>query len=280
MPLTPQDVREKLFSSARGLRSKGYDEDEVDNFLDEVEAELTRLNAEIEGLRAQLAGAPPPRAVPGSPAAEAGDTTTLPAAVPGPGSTPQTTSVPAFSAPPSETEEMLRRTLLIAQRTADDVVAQARADAERMVHDAQERAVAMERMASERQAAVMGDLDAERRRLEVQVDQLRSFEREYRKRLKAYLEMQLRELEGGPAAPAGGGPADAAPPPRPSVAASPSLGTMPRAPGLSPFASMAAGSLATPASSASSVAGGNPDEPGSSSPGAPAEGRPPVEEPD
>src|SRR5437879_169748 len=41
MPLTPEDVRNKQFSTVR-LR-EGYDMDEVDAFLDEVEAELTRL---------------------------------------------------------------------------------------------------------------------------------------------------------------------------------------------------------------------------------------------
>ncbi|MCZ9347521.1 DivIVA domain-containing protein, partial [Streptomyces sp. TRM76130] len=50
MPLTPEDVRNKQFTTVR-LR-EGYDEDEVDAFLDEVEAELTRLLRENEDLRA------------------------------------------------------------------------------------------------------------------------------------------------------------------------------------------------------------------------------------
>ena len=41
MPLTPADVRNKQFSTTR-LRP-GYDEEEVDAFLDEVESELDRL---------------------------------------------------------------------------------------------------------------------------------------------------------------------------------------------------------------------------------------------
>src|SRR5690349_18265165 len=55
MPLTPEDVRNKQFTTVR-LR-EGYDEDEVDAFLDEVEAELTRLLLENEDLRAKLAAA-------------------------------------------------------------------------------------------------------------------------------------------------------------------------------------------------------------------------------
>src|SRR5271168_3184217 len=53
MPLTPADVRNKQFSTTR-LRP-GYDEEEVDAFLDEVEAELDRLIQENEELRSKLA---------------------------------------------------------------------------------------------------------------------------------------------------------------------------------------------------------------------------------
>jgi len=53
MPLTPADVRNKQFSTTR-LRP-GYDEEEVDAFLDEVESELDRLIQENEELRAKLA---------------------------------------------------------------------------------------------------------------------------------------------------------------------------------------------------------------------------------
>ena len=53
VPLTPADVRNKGFSTTR-LRP-GYNEEEVDAFLDEVEAELDRLIQENEELRAKLA---------------------------------------------------------------------------------------------------------------------------------------------------------------------------------------------------------------------------------
>src|SRR5262249_49583367 len=53
MPLTPADVRNKQFSTTR-LRP-GYDEEEVDAFLDEVEVELDRLSRETEDLRSRLA---------------------------------------------------------------------------------------------------------------------------------------------------------------------------------------------------------------------------------
>src|SRR5690606_16589302 len=53
MPLTPADVRNKQFNTTR-LRP-GYDEEEVDSFLDEVEAELDRLITENDELRRRLA---------------------------------------------------------------------------------------------------------------------------------------------------------------------------------------------------------------------------------
>jgi DivIVA domain-containing protein len=57
MPLTAEDVQSVLFQTSK-KRNAGYDEDEVDAFLDQVAAELSRLNAENESLRAQLAARP------------------------------------------------------------------------------------------------------------------------------------------------------------------------------------------------------------------------------
>ena len=56
----------------------------------------------------------------------------------------------------------------------------------------------------------MGSLVQQREELERRVDDLRAFEREYRSRLKAYLEGQLRDLEAG-AADSGTFPAVAGP---------------------------------------------------------------------
>src|SRR3954465_9086592 len=55
MPLTPEDVRKKQFTT--DPLPEGYNGDGGDAFLDEVEAELTRLLRENEDLRAKLAAA-------------------------------------------------------------------------------------------------------------------------------------------------------------------------------------------------------------------------------
>jgi DivIVA domain-containing protein len=169
MPLTPEDVQKKQFSTVRF--KEGYDEEEVDAFLDEVEAELRRLLAEHQSLS---------RVAQSSPAA-------APVAAP----------APAPAAPPAEDpSETALRTLLLAQRTADEAIAQARAEAEQVVAQARTRAGSIESEAQQHHATAMAELNRQRETFERQIDNLRAFEREYRTRLKAYLESQLRDLDG------------------------------------------------------------------------------------
>ena len=54
MALTPEDVVNKRFQPTKFR--EGYDQDEVDDFLDEVVVELRRLNQENEELRQRLVG--------------------------------------------------------------------------------------------------------------------------------------------------------------------------------------------------------------------------------
>src|SRR5580765_324923 len=51
--LTPMDIQEKVFKSQPGLH--GYNEREVDEFLDRITEELARVHAENQRLREQLA---------------------------------------------------------------------------------------------------------------------------------------------------------------------------------------------------------------------------------
>ena len=90
-----------------------------------------------------------------------------------------------------EADEALGR----ARREVDDILGNARRQAKQITHDAQARAESLERDAQERHRQAMGSLPQLREGLERQVDDLRAFEREYRGRLKAYIEGQLRDLE-------------------------------------------------------------------------------------
>src|SRR4030088_2915595 len=87
MPLTPADVHNVAFKKPP-IGKRGYDEDEVDAFLDEVERELARLIEENNDLRAQVDRAQ--RARPASP------TSAHPV-------------VPAQASGPSESEQRLGR---------------------------------------------------------------------------------------------------------------------------------------------------------------------------
>src|SRR5215203_4229411 len=60
MPLTPADVHNVVFKKPP-IGKRGYDEDEVDAFLDVVEAELARLIEENNDLRASGGGRSGPR---------------------------------------------------------------------------------------------------------------------------------------------------------------------------------------------------------------------------
>ncbi|RCG32968.1 DivIVA domain-containing protein [Sphaerisporangium album] len=225
MPLTPADVRNKQFSTTR-LRP-GYDEEEVDAFLDEVEAELDRLIGENEELRAKLTECLRGK-VPGgmgmsmapAPVAEPKPEMMMPPQ-PEPMKPPEPIRpepVPVgMGMPPAEDNmDTAARVLALAQQTADQAIADARREAdetvtrarreadeilgkarrqaEQIIGDARARAETLERDAQERHRQAMGSLVQTRDELERKVDELRSFEREYRSRLKLYLENQLAEL--------------------------------------------------------------------------------------
>jgi len=219
MPLTPADVRNKQFSTTR-LRP-GYDEEEVDAFLDEVEAALDELIQENEELKAKLTEALRGRpAVSLSPQAEVPDMM-----MPEPmRHEPERRPEPVMMAPARPAEDNMdtaARVLALAQQTADqaiadarreadetlgrarreadDILTKARRQAEQVTSDARARAESLERDAQERHRQAMGSLVQSREELERRVDDLRAFEREYRSRLKAYLEGQLRDLEAGAA---------------------------------------------------------------------------------
>jgi cell division septum initiation protein DivIVA len=86
----------------------------------------------------------------------------------------------------------------LAERTAEQFVAEARSEADRLLAEARSRSEEMSREAEERERRALGELDRDRSALDRQVDELRAFEREYRSRLRAYLEDQLQQLDTSP----------------------------------------------------------------------------------
>ncbi|WP_239312191.1 MULTISPECIES: DivIVA domain-containing protein [unclassified Frankia] len=262
MALTPQDVQNKVFSPTR-FRT-GYNEDEVDSFLDDVESELTRLLDENTDLRRQLdearrvggggpgvpaqvleenqqlrrqleearrqvaqAQAQAAQAVQAAQAARERPVAAQPATA---AATAVMPAVPASAQAPARTgnsqldaeiEQRVARTLVLAQRTADEALREARSESDRARREARADA---DRIIGEARAHVaeqLGGLEDDKRRLEGQVEQLRAFEREYRTRLRAYLEMQLRDLDGMPTQPAVGPGGTPRPPLNPGTGSAP-----------------------------------------------------------
>jgi len=220
MPLTPEDVSNKRFTPVR-LR-EGYDMGEVDQFLDEVEAELARLNKENEELRAKLVAAqsaapsgmpapvePPAPIMAEPPAPEPVMAPPPPAPVAAPVETLRVETVPDAS-------NAAARLLEIATRNADELVESAKNEADRIVGEARTKAERLENEAkgkadrleadartrsqmldsetADRRKQLFGELERERDKLSSEVENLRSFEREYRSRLKSYFSQQLEAL--------------------------------------------------------------------------------------
>jgi DivIVA domain-containing protein len=219
MPLTPEDVSNKRFTPVR-LR-EGYDMGEVDQFLDEVEAELARLTRENEDLRSKLS------------TAQQGGASSAPAPAPveekapEPVKAPEPTPAPAPTPAPSETIKVATvadassaaaRLLEIATRNADELVAdsknqadkiigeartkaerlesESKVKADRLESDARTRSQMLDSETAERRQQLFGDLEKEKEKLNAEVENLRSFEREYRSRLKSYFQQQLSALDG------------------------------------------------------------------------------------
>ena len=226
MPLTPADVHNVAFSKPP-IGKRGYNEDEVDAFLDLVEGELAtlietnaRLEAEVRQLESlqetrgqDAAGERRLAAVPSfneGPAAMAlgGDHHVQAAKVLG---LAQEMADRLTGEAKSEADGMLAD----ARTKAEQLLSDARSKADTMLNDAKTQADALERNARDKAAAM--DMDAKRRHaeamtaintektmLENKIEVLRTMEHEYRTRLKDLLESQLAELNGQPA-PAQGG---------------------------------------------------------------------------
>ena len=235
MPLTPEDVSNKRFTPVR-LR-EGYDMGEVDQFLDEVEAELARLTKENEDLRSKLSAAQTGGgSTSGQPAHGAVPAVQEPAPEPEPTPEPDAGARARSPRRPSAAAETIRvetvpqasnaaaRLLEIATRNADELVdhakneadkiigeartkaerleSESKAKADRLESDARTRAQMLDSETAERRQQMFGELERERDKLNSEVEKLRSFEREYRSRLKSYFTQQLEALAGPGESPA------------------------------------------------------------------------------
>ncbi|TQO18734.1 DivIVA domain-containing protein [Rhodoglobus vestalii] len=219
MTLTPEDVVNKRFESTKFR--EGYDQDDVDDFLDEIVVELRRLNQENEELRQRLtaaesrsheqssvSNAPPPAS-----AAAAIESAPAPA-------------VPAVSAPEPASSALddtnsTNNLLQLARRLHEEHVREGVAKRDALIAEGQASAAGLVADAESEQRAQLGSLKQEREAIEARIDSLRSFEREYREKLKSYIEGQLHELDSANLVSAGAQPETSQPEtPQPQTPAS------------------------------------------------------------
>ena len=112
--------------------------------------------------------------------------------------TPPTVAVPTPTATPqSEIDEQTSTTnlLQLARRLHEEHVREGVEKRDALIAEGHATAARIVAEAEAKQRAQMGILDQERVALEKRVDELRVFEREYRQKLKGYIEGQLRELD-------------------------------------------------------------------------------------
>jgi DivIVA domain-containing protein len=205
MALTPEDVVNKRFQATKFR--EGYDQDEVDDFLDEVVNELRRLGEENEELRTKLGSCE--RRVGelsrATVARESSESQQVPVQVAAPPPPPVQMPQPIAAQAPDQSRSQLEAVgqgpeaaagmLALAQKLHDEYVRNGEQTRDRIVGEAREHSTRLMREAEEKQRQTLGSLEQERSLLERKIDELRAFEREYRSRLKSYLEGQLRELE-------------------------------------------------------------------------------------
>jgi len=150
--ISPEDIERAVFKE----RFRGYDQDEVDRFLDLLAQQIAVLQAERDELAAQVVGGPA-RAESWTPQDDSGL---------------------------DGVDQLVKRTLSAAQRTAEELIADARTRATEMVEDSRRRVL------RERE-----QLRTESELIRRAADELRNFRDEYRGRLHAVVSEQLAALD-------------------------------------------------------------------------------------
>ena len=145
MALTPEDVVNKRFQQTKFR--EGYDQDEVDDFLDEVVVELRRLTAENEELRAENerlrsegAAAAPVDTETTDEQFEQQRVADAPAAEQQFESTPQPLAAPVQQAPVADEAGESQSLLVLARQLHDQHVAEGTKKRDQLIADAEARA--------------------------------------------------------------------------------------------------------------------------------------------
>lgn len=161
MQITIEMIETKEFKT----KPRGYDPQEVDEFLDAICDEMVRLMDQIAALQQQLAAAKAARPVVEAPTQQV---------------KPIMPAAPVKSVPDSDFREILE----MAQKVKNETIAAAEAKAEEILAKAKEDA-----------AAKLDNLDVEKETLTNQVAALKAAATEYRAKFEALLQAQQEALE-------------------------------------------------------------------------------------
>ena len=187
MAITAAEIQNVSFSIDR----KGYDVDEVDVFLERVAEEVGAMNNLIADLQEELANKPEAPAAEAAPAASVteaiadgdADVAALQARI---------AELEAALEEKSANDNAIAQALIVAQRSADEVLANARSEASNIIKDADEEA-----------DRIIGKAEADRMRI---AESIRSLETdrsdvraEYREMLSNFMadaQKKLAEIDG------------------------------------------------------------------------------------
>lgn len=220
MALMPDDLMNQRFTPVRF--SEGYDMDEVDNFLDndvvprlqELIDENGRLTKELEEAHnriAELESAPSAAAAPAegddvieetAVSAEDADATAPQQVVEEPAAEEPFAEEPAAEEPAAAAEEPAAEAprdaagiIALANRLHDEYVQKGEDERDRLITEANEEHRRIVGEAEETSRTTLADLEEKKADLDKTIEGLRTFERDYRNRLRNYLENQLRDLD-------------------------------------------------------------------------------------
>lgn len=192
MPLTPEDVVNKRFQPTKFR--EGYDQDEVDDFLDEIVIEMRRLTQENDDLRQRLLAAD------GRIAELQRNGGTLQSLNQAEASIPESmtpnTAFPEAAPDISVFESNNTNNLLqLARKLHEEHVKDGLQKRDALIAEGHATAARIVREAEAQHKADMQRLEQEKALVENDVQRLITFEKEYRAKLKSYIEGQLSDLD-------------------------------------------------------------------------------------
>ena len=194
MDVTPQELRDTEIREAW----RGYHRDDVDELLERAAATIERLQEQIRALQQRIhAGAPAAVQAAPQPQPQPAPIAAPPQPVPLPAPQPERVPIPDT--------DVIQRTLILAQKAADEAVADAQAHAKQMVDESESKAASL---VAEAESAARRIAESERKRIEAEiqqlyatrealtadVDALERFEHEYRERIRQAIEIELEQL--------------------------------------------------------------------------------------